>query len=139
MRASVLTADGVFLVDLEDGSVLGPSADADFDPPPAPASPPFLPRVLASSGSGSTVVVLVDARPPLLVSHDAGRTWRQSGHGLPAGRAVAVSPVDPDRLLFATGSRLFVSTDGGRFWHSLELELPDVEAVAWADEGTAHG
>jgi hypothetical protein len=32
MRASVLTADGVFLVDLEDGSVLGPAATANFEP-----------------------------------------------------------------------------------------------------------
>jgi hypothetical protein len=36
VRVSVLTVEGVFLVDLEDESVLGPSADAQFDPPPEP-------------------------------------------------------------------------------------------------------
>ena len=132
MRASVLTADGVYLVDLEDGSVLGPAATADFDPAPEPPSPPFLPRLVAASGVGSTVVAVVDTRPPLAVSHDAGRTWRESGRGLPPGRAVAVSQDNPDHVLFATGDRLYVSTDGGRFWRGLEAELPEIDAVAWA-------
>ena len=133
MRASVLTADGVYLVDLEDGSVLGPAADADFDPPPEPVSRPFLPRLVAASGAGSTVVAVVATRPPLAVSHDAGSTWRESGRGLRPGRAVAVSAEDPDRVLFASEERLYVSTDGGRFWRSLDAELPEIEAVAWAD------
>ena len=132
MRASVLTTDGVFLVDLEDGSVFGPAPDAGFDPPPAPASKPFLPRLVAASGTGSTVVAAVDTRPPLAVSYDAGRTWRESGRGLPPGRAVAVSTENPDHVLFATEDRLYVSTDGGRFWRSLDAELPEIEAVSWA-------
>jgi hypothetical protein len=126
--ASVLTVEGVFLVDLEDESVLGPSGAA-FDPPAA--ARPFLPRLVAASAAGSTVVAIVDAKPPLLVSHDAGRTWRESGRGLPAGYAVAVSVGNPDHLLFATRNRLHVSTDGGRFWRSLEAEFPDIEGVAW--------
>ena len=132
MRASVLTEDGVFLIDLDDGSVLGPAADGDFDPAPAPASRPALPRLVAVSGAGSTVVAVVDTRPPLAVSHDAGRTWRESGRGLPPGRAVAVSPDNPDHLLFAAADRLYVSTDGGRFWRSLDAELPEIRDVAWA-------
>ena len=131
--ASVLTIAGVYLVDLDDGTVLGPSADASFDPPPDPVTRPFLPRLVAASGAGSTVVAVVDAKPPLLVSHDAGRTWRDSGRGLPPGHAVAVSSDDPDRMLYAARNRLYVSTDGGRFWRSLEAELPDIEAVAWAE------
>jgi hypothetical protein len=129
----VLTTDGVYLVDLEDGSVLGPAADADFDPPPEPPSTPFLPRLVAASGAGSTVVAIVATRPPLAVSHDAGRTWRESGRGLPPGRAVAVSAENPDHVLFASEERLYVSTDGGRFWRSLDVELPEIEAVAWAE------
>jgi hypothetical protein len=131
--ASVLTVEGVYLVDLEDGTVLGPSAEAAFDPPPAPAAKPFLPRLVAASGTGSTVAAVVDAKPPLLVSHDAGRTWKDSGRGLPPGHAVAVSADDPDRILYAGRNRLFVSTDGGRFWRSFDDELPDIENVAWAD------
>jgi hypothetical protein len=131
--ASVLTVSGIYLVDLEDGTVLGPSTEAGFDPPPAPASEPFLPRLVAASGAGSTVVAVVDAKPPLLVSYDAGRTWKDSGRGLPPGCAVAVSADDPDRVLYAARNRLYVSTDGGRFWRSLEAELPDIENVAWAE------
>jgi hypothetical protein len=123
--------EGVFLVDLEDGSVLGPSDDGAFDPPPA--AKPFLPRLLAASAAGSTVVAVVDAKPPLLVSHDAGHTWKGSGHGLPPGHAVAVCAENPDHVLYAGRNRVFVSTDGARFWRSLEVELPDIEAVAWAD------
>jgi hypothetical protein len=133
VRASVLTVEGVFLVDLEDESVLGPSADAGFDPAPAPATRPFLPRLVAASAAGSTVVAVVDAKPPVLVSHDAGRTWKGAGHGLPPGHAVAVSAESPDHVLYAARNRLYVSTDGTRFWRSLETELPDIEAVAWAD------
>lgn len=131
MRISVLTVEGVFLVDLEDESVLGPSADAGFDPPPQPATRPALPRLVAASAAGSTVVALVDAKPPLLVSHDAGHTWNATGRGLPPGHAVAVSTDNPDDVLFAARNRLYVSSDGGRFWRSLDPELPDIEGVAW--------
>ena len=131
--ASVLTVEGVYFVDLEDGSAIGPSAEASFDPPPAPAARPFLPRLVAASGTGSTVAAVVDAKPPLLVSHDAGRTWKDSGRGLPPGHAVAVSTDDPDRLLYAARNRLYLSTDGGRFWRSLDTELPDIRNVSFAD------
>ena len=131
--ASVLTIAGVYLVDLDDGTVLGPSADASFDPPPDPVTRPFLPRLVAASGAGSTVVAVVDAKPPLLVSHDAGRTWRDSGRGLPPGHAVAVSSDDPDRMLYAARNRLYVSANGGVFWRSLPFELPDIDSVAWID------
>jgi hypothetical protein len=36
-------------------------------------------------------------------------------------------------VLFAGEARLYVSTDGGRFWRALALELPEIEAVAWSD------
>jgi len=47
---------------------------------------------------------------------------------------VAVDPDDPDRVLYAARNRVHLSTDGGRFWHALEPELPDIEAVAWASQ-----
>ena len=45
--------------------------------------------MVAAAAAGSTVVAVVDTKLPLLVSYDAGATWRESGRGLPAGRAVA--------------------------------------------------
>jgi photosystem II stability/assembly factor-like uncharacterized protein len=88
-----------------------------------------LPRTVASAAAGSTVVAVVDSRPPVLVSHDGGRTWHESGRGLPPGFAVAVSDDDPDIVLFAGRNRLYLSRDGGRFWNPLAVELPDILAV----------
>ncbi len=70
------------------------------------------------------MVAVVDAKPPLLVSHDAGSTWRASGHGLPRGRAVAVGESNPDLVVYGARNRLYVSADGGRFWHALDRRAP---------------
>jgi hypothetical protein len=88
-----------------------------------------LPLVVATAASGSTVVAVVDRRPPLAVSHDAGRTWREAGGGLPKGTAVAVDAENPDRILYAARNRLYFSEDGGLFWRALAPELPQIEAV----------
>ena len=128
MIAWVRTVEGVFELDVENEDVLGElDVSVDFERPEL-----GLPRLVAAAVSGATVVALVDRRPPLLVSSDAGSTWREAGGGLPAGFDVAVDPADPDRVLYAARNRLYLSTDGGRFWRSLEPELPDVEAIAWA-------
>lgn len=130
MTALAETAGGVYTLDLEAEEIESFAPGAALEPEPEPAT--GLPRVVAAAAAGSTVLVAVDAKPPLLVSHDAGRTWRDSGRGLPVGRAVAVAASDPDLLLFAAGFRVFVSRDGGRFWHALACELPEeVVAVAW--------
>ena len=130
MRAAVETVDGVFLVDLEDEMILPLDPETELSAP-APLELP-LPRVVAAAASGSTVVAVVDRRPPLVVSHDAGRTWRESGAGLPRdGRAVAVAEDDPDLVLYAARNRLYVSSDGGRFWRALTVELPEIRAVTF--------
>ncbi len=130
MIAYVSTVEGSFALDLDDGVVLGPADEL----PPAVRVELSLPRLVATAASGSTVVAIVDRRPPLLVSGDAGATWREAGGGLPPGFAVAIDPDDPDRVLYAARNRLYVSTDGGRFWRSLEPELPDIEAVGFSTE-----
>ena len=90
-----------------------------------------LPRVVAAAAAGATVVAVVSAKPPLLVSYDTGATWRESGRGLPPGRAVAISTDDPDVIVYAARNRLFLSRNGGVFWSSLAVELPEIEAVAF--------
>jgi hypothetical protein len=126
VRTLVGTVDGVFEVDLEDEVVLG-AADMHVERPTLEVE---LPRVVAAAASGSTVIAVVDRRPPLAISNDAGRTWREAGGGLPAGRAIAIAADDPDYALYAGRNRLYLSEDGGRFWRALAPELPEIEAVA---------
>ena len=128
MIVRVQTVDGVVDVDLDEEEVLGLDPDERLEP--RPAVPLSLPRVVAAAEAGSTVVAVVDTKPPLLVSHDAGRTWRDSGRGLPPGRAVAIAD-DPDVVVYATRNRLYLSRDGGRFWHGLAVELPEIEALGF--------
>jgi photosystem II stability/assembly factor-like uncharacterized protein len=132
VKALVETAAGVYTIDVEADEIDDFAAGASLEPPPPPQT--GLPRVVAAAAAGSTVVVAVSAKPPLLVSHDAGTTWRESGRGLPSGNAVAVAADDPDRLLFCAGNRLYLSRDGGRFWGALTVELPeDAIAADWLE------
>lgn len=126
MRALVSTVSGVFEVDLDDEEVLG---TVDMLVEPEKLELP-LPLVVGAARSGSTVIAVVDRRPPLAVSNDAGRTWREAGGGLPAGRAIAIADDNPDVVLYAARNRLYLSEDGGRFWRSLAPELPEIEALA---------
>jgi hypothetical protein len=125
MNALVRTSGGTWLVDLETEELLPAEAD---DGPVEPINV-ALPRVVAAASSGSTVVAVVDRRPPLAVSYDAGMTWHESGGGLPKGNAVAIDQANPDRILYAARNRLFLSEDGGRFWRALVVELPEIETV----------
>ena len=126
MRALVRTVDGVFEVDLDEELVFG-AADVEVEPEPVAVA---LPLLVAAASVGSTVIAVVDRRPPLAISNDAGRTWRESGGGLPPGRAIAIAWDDPDYALYAARNRLYISTNGGVFWRALALELPEIEAVA---------
>jgi hypothetical protein len=119
------TENGAFAIDLDSEEV---EPAEPFDAEQAAVE---LPRVVAAARSGSTIVAAVDANPPLLVSHDAGSTWRESGRGLPHARAVAISDDDPDLIAYASRNRVHVSHDGGRFWTALAVELPEIRAIGF--------
>jgi len=127
MKVLVDTAAGTFTVDLDEGEI--EPAEEELVPPPAPAL--NLPRLVAAAAAGSTVVAVVATKPPLVVSHDAGATWRGSGRGLPEGRGVAIAPDDPDLFVFAARNRLYVSRNGGVFWSALPVELPEIRGVSF--------
>ena len=129
MIAVVDTVDGVMLVDVEEEVVLGPGTEVPVSDAPSVS----LPRVVAAAQSGATIVAIVDRRPPLAISHDAGETWREAGGGLPAGFGIAIAEDDPDRMLYAGRNRLYVSANGGVFWRGLAFELPDIVSLAWID------
>lgn len=127
MRAIAQTEYGAFAVDLDTEEV-DPEGRVDVrTTEPLNLS---LPRVVAAAAVGSTIVAVVDRKPPLVVSHDAGITWRETGGGLPPGKAVAVAEDDPDLIVFASRNRLHVSTNGGVFWRALAVELPEIEALS---------
>jgi hypothetical protein len=125
VRALVRTVDGVFEVDLDEEVVLG-LMDVEVEAEPVETG---LPLVVGTARNGSAVIAVVDRRPPLAISNDAGRTWREAGGGLPAGRAVAIADDNPDYVVYAARNRLYLSEDGGRFWRVLAPELPEIEAV----------
>ena len=130
MRAIAHTGYGAFAVDLDTEEI---EAAGAVD---APASEPLNLLCRRSSrrrAAGSTVVAVVDRKPPLVVSHDAGITWRETGGGLPPGRAVAIAEDNPDLIVYASRNRLHVSTNGGVFWRALAVELPEIEALSLED------
>ena len=128
MRAHAATALGTVLLDLESGDAVL----VDDDPPTAANTDVSLPLLVAAYQVGSRIAAVVARRPPLVLSDDTGLTWREAGGGLPAGTAVAIDPDDPDLLLYASESRLFVSEDGGRFWRALDPELIGITALAFS-------
>jgi photosystem II stability/assembly factor-like uncharacterized protein len=126
MIALVQTVAGAFAVDLETDEVEPWAGPVGLRPAPELN----LPLVVAASASGSAVFAVVGTKPPLVVSHDAGTTWRESGRGLPPGVAVAVSDDDPDLAVYAARNRLYLTRDGGIFWTALAVELPEIVALS---------
>jgi hypothetical protein len=131
VNAAVETDEGVYTIDAETHQVLDFVAGAGLSSEDQPRVE--LPLLVAAAAEGSTVVAVLDRRPPLAVSHDAGSSWREAGGGLPPGRAIAIAPGDPDRMLYAAAHRVYVSRDGGRFWRALEPELSEIKRVSWLD------
>jgi hypothetical protein len=126
VTAAVRTASGTYVIDVDAEEVIG--AGDDFESPRVAVE---LPRVVAAAVTGATIVAVVDRRPPLALSNDAGSTWREAGGGLPAGFAIAIDDDNPDLMLFAARNRLYLSENGGIFWRARVPELPEIQAVAF--------
>ena len=68
-----------------------------------------------------------DLRPYIYRTHDGGKTWQKITNGLPDNAPVNVVREDPVKkgLLFAgTETSVWVSSDDGNNWRSLQLNLP---------------
>lgn len=133
MIALVACDDGVYVVDVEEDRLAERLPGETLEPRPRPGElvPSFaLSHLVDCDAAGSAVVLLLDRRPPLLVSHDGGETWSERGGGLPSGRGIALGE-NPDHVLYGARNRLYVSTNGGVFWRALTVEVPEIRAVAW--------
>jgi hypothetical protein len=131
MNVAVETGEGVYTIDAESEAVVDFVGGAELSETPQPRVE--LPLLVTAAREGSTVVAVLDRRPPLAISYDAGSGWHEAGGGLPPGRAVAIAENDPDRIAYATEHRVYVSQDGGRFWRSLKPELPEITRVGWLE------
>jgi hypothetical protein len=131
MNVAVETGEGVYTIDAESEAVVDFVGGAELSETPQPRVE--LPLLVTAAREGSTVVAVLDRRPPLAISYDAGSSWHEAGGGLPPGRAVAIAENDPDRIAYATEHRVYVSQDGGRFWRSLAPELPEITRVGWLE------
>ncbi|MEM8490314.1 MAG: glycosyl hydrolase [Pseudomonadota bacterium] len=70
-----------------------------------------------------------DFKPYLYHTTDWGKSWKQISDGIPVDQFTRVLRADPDRegLLYAGTERgLYVSSDNGQSWRSLQLNLPIV-------------
>jgi hypothetical protein len=134
--ATVECEDGVYLLELDadaGDSLLGMNRGETLPDRPRPVElvPAFASSHLVDLDAlGSTVVLVLDRRPPLLVSHDGGLTWNERGGGLPKGRTIALGET-PDDMLYGARNRVYVSLDGGMFWRAADVELPEIRGVAW--------
>ncbi len=137
MRADIGCDDGLYTVEIgadaeEDELVERDEDGAVARTRPLELTPPWAAgQALDLDAAGATIVLLLDRRPPLMISQDSGTTWSERGSGLPPGRAVALGE-SPDDVLFAARNRVYVSRDGGVFWRAVAVELPEIRDVAWA-------
>jgi len=72
---------------------------------------------------GSVVMAGIGAEAPWMLSEDAGSTWLRP-EGIPDTGSASVLAYDPGaRVLYAGGSGLYRSADGGRTWNTLDTGL----------------
>ncbi len=115
--AHVQTADGVALVDLDDETVIAARRGCALRAAARPAA--------VAPAPGRRRRLRLDRRRRRRHEAAARRLPRRRAHLArlrprpPAGRSVALSPDDPDVVLYATRNRLYLSRDGGRFWRAL--------------------
>ncbi|HET6656545.1 MAG TPA: hypothetical protein VFG61_01490 [Gaiellaceae bacterium] len=136
MRAEIGCDDGLYTVEIGADAEEDELLERDEDGAVARTRPLELTpswaagQALDLDAAGATIVLLLDRKPPLLISRDSGATWSERGAGLPAGRAVALGE-SPDDVLFAARNRVYVSRNGGVFWRAVAVELPEIRDVAW--------
>jgi photosystem II stability/assembly factor-like uncharacterized protein len=92
-------------------------------------------RALIASPHDASVLAAGTEDHGIYLSHDGGKTWRESNHGLDHKTvyALTIHPSDPNTF-YAGGfhSGIYKSTDEGKTWknYSNGLANPDIHAIA---------
>jgi len=101
--------------------------------PPAVTAWSKVTQIDASHFDADTAYVSVsrmridDLRPYIFRTHDGGTTWQTISDGLPLSapvNAVREDPAQKGLLFAATESAVWVSSDDGDHWDSLQMNLP---------------
>lgn len=85
--------------------------------------------VMALAVQPDGTILAGDMQQGLLVSGDAGRSWRQAFAVGVMG--IALNPAQPDHVL-ATGDGIYLSDNGGRSWERVLQLSEGAGPVAWA-------
>jgi len=89
--------------------------------------------VMALAVTGDGRILAGDMQQGLLVSGDAGQSWKSV---LRAGlMGLAINPEDPNTVV-ATGPGILLSSDGGRTWREVLAIAEGAGPVAWAPSQT---
>lgn len=82
-------------------------------------------QLVTLPGSRDTLAASIDGRA--MISHDGGRTWKETGLGSTGGRVdtLAADAFLPQRIWAASAHRIVVSDDFGSAWRSAGRLLPD--------------
>ncbi|MEM1261652.1 MAG: hypothetical protein AAGH76_04615 [Pseudomonadota bacterium] len=96
--------------------------------------------IIARPDDSGVVLASVGDKPSgeagvLLISHDAGRSWRQATLSEPVNStiwSIAAHPSNPEQLFFATiFGQIYRSDDGGESWQKMTRELGEIRMIAW--------
>jgi photosystem II stability/assembly factor-like uncharacterized protein len=82
-------------------------------------------QLVTLPGSRDTLAASIDGRA--MISHDGGRTWKDTGLGNTGGPidTLAADAFLPQRIWAATAHQIVVSDDLGSVWRSAGRSLPD--------------
>ncbi|MFZ1750916.1 MAG: glycosyl hydrolase, partial [Saprospiraceae bacterium] len=124
------TDDGLIQLTMDGGTTW-----SKFDNLPGVPNMSYVHQIIASLHDKNTAYVCFnhhrygDFKPYVLMTNDAGKTWRSIASNLPERGSVysiAEDHVDKDLLFVGTEFGCFFSSDGGSHWIQLKTGLPTI-------------
>jgi photosystem II stability/assembly factor-like uncharacterized protein len=82
-------------------------------------------RGISADAAGSAAILLVQTYEGLFISRDAGKTWDETGHGLPETPIQDVAAAGPIFLAAMRFGGLYLSRDYGKSWRPVEGSMAE--------------